>query len=83
MASRTRSVPSRAFLTRDRHRRLLTVHFLLGVVAVLALFAVNRFSSPDRFWAHWVALAWLPVLAVHVAVFVRSTMATMGSRSRG
>lgn len=74
--------PSRAFRTRDYHRRMLTLHVTLAVAALLALFAVNRFATPDTFWAHWVALAWLPVLALHGAVFARSTLRTMGGGRR-
>jgi hypothetical protein len=70
---------SRAFLRRDHHRRLLTAHFAVMLVVLVGLFAVNRFVTPDRFWAHWVALAWLPLLALHLAIFARSTLATMGA----
>ncbi len=72
--------PSRAFRRRDYHRRMLTMHVTLGVVLVLAMFAVNRFATPDRLWAHWVAVAWLPVLTFHAVVFAKSTLATMGSQ---
>jgi hypothetical protein len=74
--------PSRAFRRRDHHRRLLTAHVALGLALVLGAFAVNRFATPDRFWAHWVGLAWLPILAVHAAFFARSTLATMGGRDK-
>jgi hypothetical protein len=59
---------------------MLTLHVVVMAATVLALFAVNRFTSPDTMWAHWVAVAWLPVLAVHGVVFARSTLATMGGR---
>ena len=48
------------------------------VVVVLGLFGVNRFATPDKLWAHWVAIAWMPLLLVHGVVFARSTLATMG-----
>lgn len=69
---------SRAFRRRDFHRRMLTAHFCAMVLVLVGLFAANRFLTPDHFWAHWVALAWLPFLAVHLTVFARSTLATMG-----
>jgi hypothetical protein len=80
--SSPRPGPSRAFRRRDLHRRWLTLHLTLVAVVLFALFAVNRFLTPDTFWAHWVALAWLPVLIGHAAVFARSTLATMGGARR-
>jgi len=74
--------PNRAFRTRDFHRRMLTLHIAVMLVVVLGLLAVNRFATPDRFWAHWVALAWLPALVIHAGVFARSTLATMGGGRR-
>jgi hypothetical protein len=62
---------------------MLTLHVTVMVVVVLGAFAANRFLDPERFWAHWVAVAWLPLLAVHAVVFVRSTIATMGGRRDG
>ena len=78
----TRTGPSKAFRRRDRHRRLLTAHFAFGLLALVAVFAVNRFATPDTFWAHWVALAWVPALLVHATIFARSTLATMGGPRR-
>lgn len=75
-----RSGPSKAFRRRDYHRRMLTAHVTVMAAVVLALFGVNRFATPETFWAHWVALAWLPALLVHAAVFARSTLSTMGGR---
>jgi hypothetical protein len=71
---------NRAFRTRDYHRRMLTAHVVVMLVVVLALLAVNRFVTPDRFWAHWVAVAWVPLLVIHGGIFARSTLATMGGR---
>lgn len=59
---------------------MLTAHVAIGTAVVLGLFAVNRFVTPERMWAHWVALAWVPALAVHAVVFARSTLSTMGRR---
>jgi hypothetical protein len=55
---------------------------VLLCVGVLALFAVNRFVTPERFWAHWVALAWGVVFVAHLALFARGTLATMGGARR-
>jgi len=71
---------NKAFRQRDFHRRMLTIHVTVMVVVVLAAFAVNRFATPDDFWAHWVAVAWAPLLLIHGVVFARSTLATMGGR---
>jgi hypothetical protein len=61
---------------------MLMIHVVLGVAALVGLFALNRFVTPDRFWAHWVALAWLPALLAHGVVFARSTLQTMGAGRR-
>lgn len=71
---------NKAFRRRDFHRRMLTVHVTIMVLVVLGLLAVNRFATPDDFWAHWVAVAWVPLLLIHGVVFARSTLATMGGR---
>ena len=68
---------NKAFRRRDYHRRMLTAHVTIIVAVVLGLFAVNRFASPEYLWAHWVAVAWMPLLLIHGVVFARSTLATM------
>lgn len=73
---------SRAFEKRDFHRRTLTLHFALWLVVLVGAFALNRAYTPDHFWVQWVALAALVALAIHGAVFARSTLATMGSQRR-
>ena len=73
-----RSAPRRAFSTRDNHRTWLTLHFALLVVVVLGAFIANRFLTPDHFWAHWVALVALGPFAIHLAIFAKATLATMG-----
>ena len=75
-----RTEPSRAFATRDDHRTKLTVHFFALVTLLGAAFAANRFFTPSVFWAQWVALAAGTVFAIHLAIFARSTLATMGAR---
>jgi hypothetical protein len=74
----TRSGPSRAFRKRDFHRRWLTAHFVAWLALLCGAFVINRNYTPERFWLHWVALAALAALAVHGAIFARSTLATMG-----
>ena len=74
--------PNRAFRRRDFHRRMLTLHIVVMLAVVLGALALNRFATPERFWAHWVAVAWLPALIVHAGVFARSTLATMGGHRR-
>jgi hypothetical protein len=59
---------------------MLTLHVTVMLVVVLGLFGVNRFVTPHQLWAHWVAIAWLPLLAIHAAIFARQTLATMGGR---
>jgi len=70
----------RAVRIRDNHRKWLTAHFFLLAAGLTAAFLVNRFVTPDVFWAHWVALGWGAVFAVHLGVFARATLATMGGR---
>lgn len=74
--------PSRAFQKRDFHRRALTLHFVAWLIILVAAFVVNRSFTPDHFWLGWVALAAGVALAVHGAVFARSTLATMGGDRR-
>jgi hypothetical protein len=73
--------PSRAFATRDFHRRWLTLHFSLWLALLGGAFVVNRFYTPEHFWLHWVGLVAAVALGIHGAVFARSTLATMGGGS--
>ena len=75
-----RSKPSKGFLAREQHRVALTLHAFAMIAGLLACAVVNRMKTPDRFWVQWVALAWGAVFLVHLAVFSRSTLATMGGR---
>ena len=77
-----RTKPSKGFLAREQHRVLLTIHALLMIFGLLACAVVNRRFSPERFWVHWVALGWGVVFLVHLAVFSRGTLATMGGSRR-
>ena len=70
----------RAVTIRDSHRKWLTAHLFLLIVGLAAAFVVNRFVTPDHFWAHWVALAWGIVFLAHLGVFARATLATMGGK---
>ena len=76
----SRIQPSRAFQKRDSHRRALTLHFVLWMMVLVGAFAVNRYYTPEHFWLQWVALAAGVALAVHGAIFARSTLATMGGK---
>jgi hypothetical protein len=75
-----RTHPAKGFATRERHRVALTAHAFLMIAGLLACAIANRMLSPDRFWVQWVALAWGAAFAVHLWVFSRSTLATMGRR---
>ena len=77
-----RTKPSKGFLAREQHRVLLTIHALVMIFGLLACAVVNRRFSPDRFWVQWVALAWGVVFLVHLAIFSRGTLATMGGGRR-
>ena len=70
--------PSKAFLTRDAHRRLLTLHFALFLGGLILAFWLNRSYTPDVFWIQWLALGWGAVLVAHGVYFARGTLATMG-----
>lgn len=72
----------RAFATREAHRKALNVHMVLLFLGLAVAFAVNRFATPDTFWADWVALAWGLVFLGHLAIFAKGTLATMGSKKR-
>jgi hypothetical protein len=75
-----RTSPSKGFLAREHHRVLLTMHALVMITGLLVCAFVNRRLSPDRFWVQWVALAWGALFLVHLAIFSRGTLATMGGR---
>ena len=75
-----RSAPSRAFRVRDRHRSWLTIHFVALAVILVAAFIANRSLTPETFWVQWVALGGGLLFAAHLAVFARSTLATMGGK---
>ncbi len=77
-----RTAPSKGFLAREQHRVLLTVHALVMISGLLACAVLNRRFSPDRFWVQWVALAWGAIFLIHLAIFSRGTLATMGGRKR-
>jgi len=73
-------MPGRGFLVRENHRVLLTIHALVMVSGLLACALLNRRLSPERLWVQWVAIAWGAVFAVHLWIFARGTLATMGRR---
>jgi ABC-type Fe3+-siderophore transport system permease subunit len=75
-----RTAPSKGFLAREQHRVLLTVHALLMISGLLACAFLNRRFSPEHLWVQWVALAWGALFLVHLLVFSRGTLATMGKR---
>lgn len=77
-----RSSPSKGFLAREQHRVLLTVHALLMTSGLLACALLNRAYSPQRLWVQWVALVWAALFLVHLAVFSRGTLSTMGGRRK-
>ena len=77
-----REQPGRSVRIRDRHRTWLTAHFFLLAAGLAVAFLVNRFVTPGRFWAQWVAVAWGALFAAHVVVFARATLATMGGRQK-
>ncbi len=77
-----REKPSKGFLAREQHRVLLTVHALVMISGLLACALLNRLYSPGRFWVQWVALAWGSVFLVHLGIFSRGTLATMGRKHR-
>ncbi len=78
-----RTRPSDGFLERDRHRHWLTFHALAMLFVLAVLFALNRRFSPGRLWALWVALAWLGAFLVHLAIFSRATLKSMGAGGGG
>jgi hypothetical protein len=71
-------MPGKGFRVREHQRVLLTLHALLMISGLLACAVVNRRFSPERFWVQWVALAWGAAFVLHLWVFARSTLATMG-----
>ena len=73
-----RTRPSKGFEAREAHRMGLVLHALLMIFGLLALALLNRMRTPDTLWVQWVALAWGGVFAVHLWIFSRGTLATMG-----
>jgi len=73
-----RTSPSRAFRTRDAHRRWLTLHFVAFIGGLVAAGLANRAWTPDTLWVQWVALGWGVLLGAHGVWFARGTLATMG-----
>jgi hypothetical protein len=78
-----RTSPTRAFLAREQHRVLLTIHALVMISALLGFAFLNRRLSPDHLWVQWIALGWFALFLVHLWVFSRGTLATMGRRRGG
>ena len=74
--------PSKGFLAREHHRAALTLHAFAMIAGLLACAAVNRMRTPQHFWVQWVALAWGALFLVHLVMFSRGTLATMGGRDR-
>jgi hypothetical protein len=72
--------PSKGFVAREQQRVLLTVHALLMISGLLACAFLNRLYSPGRFWVQWVALAWGALFLLHLGIFSRGTLATMGRK---
>lgn len=62
---------------------LLTIHALVMISGLLGCALLNRRLSPDRLWVQWVALGWFTLFLVHLLIFSRGTLATMGGRRRG
>jgi hypothetical protein len=77
-----RTTPTRAFLAREQHRVLLTIHALVMISGLLICALVNRRLDPGRLWVQWVALGWFVLFLVHLWIFSRGTLATMGGRRR-
>lgn len=75
-----RTTPSRGFLAREQHRVLLTIHALVMISGLLVCALLNRRLTPDRLWVQWVALAWGTLFLLHLWIFSRGTLATMGGR---
>ena len=71
---------SKAFFRRDAHRRALNFHVALLVFGLGIAFVINRFVTPDRLWAQWVALGWGVAFTIHLVIFARETLATMGRK---
>ncbi len=70
----------KGFVVREQHRTLLTIHALVMIFGLLVCAVANRRFSPERFWVQWVALAWGLVFLLHLWIFSRGTLATMGKR---
>lgn len=70
--------PSRAFLKRDTQRFFLILHISLATCFFGVVLLLNRFLSPEQWWAHWIVFAWLPLLFIHAGIFIKKTLSTMG-----
>jgi hypothetical protein len=77
-----RTRPSKGFETREGHRMALVLHALVMISCLLALAVLNRMRTPEVLWVQWAALAWGVVFAVHLWVFSRGTLATMGGAKK-
>jgi hypothetical protein len=75
-----RTAPTKAFLAREQHRVLLTIHALLMIFGLLVCAVLNRHYTPDRMWVHYVAIGWSVLFALHLWAFSRGTLATMGRK---
>ncbi len=69
-------------MAREQHRVALTLHAFAMITGLLACAVVNRMKTPDHFWVQWVALVWGAVFFVHLALFSKSTLATMGGQKQ-
>ena len=70
----------RAFAQRESHRKALNLHFIVLLVGLGLAFGINRFVTPETFWAHWLALAWGVAFVLHLTVFAKGTISTMGGK---
>ena len=77
-----RTKPSQGFVAREQHRVALTLHAFAMIAGLLGCAVVNRMATPGRLWVQWVALVWGAFFLVHLAIFSRGTLATMGGRER-
>ncbi len=77
-----RERPTKGFETREVHRMALVLHALVMISGLLLLALVNRMRTPDVLWVQWAALGWGAAFAVHLWIFSRGTLATMGGKKR-
>ncbi len=52
---------------RVRRGRIVRVHVIVALFALLVLIAVNAIFSSRYPWWLWVLTAWMPLIAVHTA----------------